>query len=101
MVRATDPFGITHGYRSSMNSVTIMVTIEVTNVDEAPTVAGPTTIDHNEGGTALTPAAEYTGTDPEDDTRVLKWSVSGADSSKFEVDSRRWKLDHARLQSCS
>ena len=77
MVTATDPFN---------EAVTITVTIEVTNVDEAPTVAGPTTIDHNEGGTELLPAAGYTGTDPEDDNEVLKWSVSGADSSKFEVD---------------
>ena len=61
MVTATDPFGIP-GSGDATNSVTIMVTIEVTNVDEDPTVSeGATTINHIEGGTALLPTAEYTG----------------------------------------
>ena len=75
-VTATDPFG---------EVGTVMVTIEVTDVDEAPSVAtGPTTISHAENVTALA-GATYTGTDPEDAIEILKWSVSGADSSKFAI----------------
>ena len=92
MVRATDPFGIpTAEVGVDTNSVTIMVTIKVTNVDEAPTVAtGATTINHAENVTALDvdaggQAAVYMGTDPEDEGQDLKWSVSGADSSKFAI----------------
>ena len=92
-VTATDPFG-TPAARDDTNSVIITVTIEVTNVDEAPSVAtGATTISHVENGTVLDVdlsngngnAAEYTGTDPEDDNSALKWSVSGADSGKFSI----------------
>ena len=94
-VTATDPFG-TPTARDATNSVTIMVTIEVTDVDEAPSVAmGATTISHAENGTVLDVdlsnpsqnAAEYTGTDPEDDNSTLKWSVAGADSGKFSITS--------------
>ena len=96
-VTATDPFGTRTdpGERDATNSVTIMVTIEVTDVDEAPSVAtGATTISHAENSTELdvdlsdqsANAATYTGTDPEDtDPELLKWSVSGADSGKFSI----------------
>ena len=92
-VTATDPFG-TPTARGAMNSVEITVTITVTDVDEAPSVAtGATTISHAEGGPELdvnadqngVQAAEYTGTDPEDSDSDLKWSVSGADSGKFSI----------------
>ena len=98
MVTATDPFGIP-GSGDAMNSVTIMVTITVTDVDEAPSVTmGATTISHDENGTVLD--AEYTGTDPEDNNPDLKWSVSGptAASSQSPLTLEKWPRSLSRLR---
>ena len=86
-VTATDPFG---------SSDSAPVTITVTDVNEDPMfTAGATSIDHVEGGTELdtdagtlgVQPAEYTITDEDtaDDATDLKWSLSGADASKFEL----------------
>ena len=86
MVHATDPFGA---------DVEVMVTIMVTDVNEAPTVTGASSIDHAENGIVLDVdasddnpnAAEYTASDADmiaGDPETLKWSLSGADASKFE-----------------
>ena len=81
-VTATDPFGAT-----AMANVTIMVT----DVNEAPSVTGAASIDHAESHgvtvTALDPN-EYTVTDADEDDDAtdateVKWSLSGADASKF------------------
>ena len=75
VVTATDPFGA---------MVTSDVTITVTDVNESPTVTGDASIDHAENGIALAAdPAEYTASDPENDD--LKWSLSGADASKFNI----------------
>ena len=85
-VTATDPFGAT---------VTSVVTITVTDVNEDPTVMGAASIDHAENETVLDvdasnnnpDAAEYTATD-EDTVDVpadLTWSLSGADADKFDI----------------
>ena len=87
MVTATDPFGA---------RVTAEVTIEVTDVNEAPSVTGAASIDHAEGnaGNAADVAAldpnMYTVTDADGDDDVtnatdVKWSLSGADASKFDI----------------
>ena len=82
-VTATDPFGA---------SDTSQVTITVTNVNEAPMLSGgATSIDRAENGTELDEDGtedQFTVTD-EDTVDVpadLKWSLSGADASKFELD---------------
>ena len=79
-VTATDPSG---------KLVMAEVTIEVTDVNEDPSVMGDASIDHPENGTAL--AAEptvYTASDPDaaDLNADLKWTLSGADAGKFELD---------------
>ena len=80
-VTATDPSGLPG---------TAQVTIEVTDVNENPSIAQgdgqaveipvdenlPTTTD-------LTPT--FTATDPEDDNDELTWSLSGRDSGDFEM----------------
>ena len=79
----------------------ITVTITVTNVEEAPTIAAPETNngDVTSGHTAKdypeiiddsTPpkVSTYSATDPEDDNARLKWSLSGADSGKFSITPR-------------
>ena len=84
-VTATDPFGA---------SVTSIVTITVTDVNEDPVLSGgATSIDRAENGTDLDDAGtevaddEFT-VDDEDTVDVaadLKWSLSGADASKFNI----------------
>ena len=84
MVKATDPFEA---------EVLAVVTIEVTDVNEAPSVAGAASIDHPESNDATVTALatnQYTVTDVDEDDDVtnateVKWSLSGADTSKFEI----------------
>ena len=68
----------------------------VTDVNEAPSVSGAASIDHAENGTVLdtdaetanVQAATYTATDADADDDAandLKWSLSGADASKFSI----------------
>ena len=79
-VTATDPGAM---------SASIMVTINVTNVDEAPTIAAPdtssgqTAIDHREKTPVDTAVSNYLATDPEDNDTNLKWSLSGNDADLF------------------
>ena len=95
-VKATDPFGA-----SDMS----VVTITVTDVNEAPMVEGADSIDHaefNAPDSAPTQVAElgavppgttsdvddYTASDVDaaDPDTDLKWTLSGADASKFQFD---------------
>jgi hypothetical protein len=86
-VTATDPFGAT---------VTSVVTITVTDVNEDPSVSGAASIDHAENGTELDIDAEasgvqdaiYTASDEDDADNAatgLTWLLSGADASKFDI----------------
>ena len=85
-VRATDPFGA---------PATSQVTITVTDVNESPMVEGAASIDHAENETVFdvdasnsaADAAEYTGSDADaaDTDADLRWSLSGADASKFNI----------------
>ena len=69
----------------------ITVTINVTNVDEKPSIsaetssAGHSARDHAENTPITTAVSTYTATDPEDDDATLNWSLSGVDSARFEV----------------
>ena len=91
MVKATDP---------GNDASEISLTITVINVDEDPVMdeatatAGLTTKKVDEiNSTAVSPTfdrsiATYTATDQEDPSgNSLTWSLSGADSSKFELDT--------------
>ena len=73
VVTAADPSGATD---------TIAVTINVTNVDEAPDVSGQTAVEYAENGTGA--VANYTATDPEGDTSIT-WTLAGDDSGDFTL----------------
>ena len=82
-VTATDPFGAT---------VMSVVTITVTDVNEAPMVTGDASIDHAESNAEQVAAlvadpGVYTGSDVDaaDPVADLDWSLSGADASKFSI----------------
>ena len=82
MVTATDPFG---------TPVNARVTITVTDVNEDPSVTGAASIDHDESDETNVRALDpnrYTATDADvdddaADATEVKWSLSGADASKF------------------
>ena len=84
MVTATDPF-------QAVAEVT--VTISVTDVNEAPELMGAATIDIAENETDLSGAGtadQYAVTDEDDEDDVsddadMTWTLSGADSSKFNI----------------
>ena len=72
VVTATDPSDATD---------TITVTINVTNVDEAPGVSGPTRRNYKEND--IVAVGSYTATNPENGTIV--WGKSGDDSDDFSI----------------
>ena len=88
MVHAIDPFEA---------DVAAQVTITVTDVNEAPELTGVVSIDLAENITALDDSdtgnvteGEFTVTDEDDADAVnedanIKWLLSGADSSKFDI----------------
>ncbi len=72
------------GTTATALSATINVDVTVSDTNETPTITGGgATHSYAEEGTAA--IATYTATDDDGDTIV--WSVSGADASKFEIDS--------------
>ena len=73
-VTATDSYGL---------SATTMVTIMVTNVDEAPNLTGEATAEYAENGTG--PVATYTAVDPEGADIV--WSVTVVDAADFSIEN--------------
>ena len=73
-VTATDSYGL---------SATTMVTIMVTNDDEAPELTGEAPADYAENGTG--PVATYTAVDPEGADIV--WSVAGTDAGDFSIEN--------------
>ncbi len=80
-VTATDPLGA---------SSSIPVTIEVTNVDEAPeimlgglAITGMMSVEYAENGTGM--VAMYSATGP--DASMATWTVEGADAGDFTISS--------------
>ena len=65
-------------------SAAVDVTVTVTNVNEAPTIAGLTTVDYAENSTSS--VATYTAANPESDDSIT-WSVSGTDARRFVISS--------------
>ena len=72
VVTATDPSDVTD---------TITVAINVTNVDEAPGVSGPTSRNYKEND--IVAVGSYAATNPENGTIV--WGKSGDDSDDFSI----------------
>ena len=71
-VTATDKVGATDS---------ITVTINVTNVNEAPVASGEAAVDYAENGTD--PVGTYMASDPDGDT--ITWALSGADAASFSI----------------
>ena len=63
-------------------SASIDVTIMVTDVDEAPDVAGEASIEYEENATST--VAMYTAVDPE--SAEIVWSLGGDDAALFSID---------------
>ena len=64
---------------------TIEVTINVTNVNEAPTVEGETSVSYPENGDGT--VATYSATDPDPEDDQITWKVLGTDSTHFSISS--------------
>ena len=60
----------------------IDVTIDVTNVNEAPDIDGDLSPNYTENGTGT--VATYTADDPEDDE--ITWTLDGDDADAFTID---------------
>ena len=60
---------------------TIPVTVNVKNVNEAPELTGPETVNFDENATDA--VETYTATDPENNS--ISWSVSGTDRNSFDI----------------
>ena len=81
-IKATDPSG---------TSDTVVMTITVDEVDEAPVfTAGKTSHSHAENTDAATVVYDFEAYDPENDT--LTYTVSGDDEGKFSIDSSNGEL---------
>ncbi len=65
------------------NSVTLPVSVTVSNVDEPPTLSGPGAVNYPENGSGS--VAQYTASDPDGDT--IAWSLDGDDKSHFQISS--------------
>ena len=63
-------------------SDTIMVTIMVADMDEAPEMTGGAAIEYAENGTGR--VATYTAVDPEM-TEIVSWSLVGTDAGAFDI----------------
>jgi len=94
-VKVTDPTGST-GTNDAGRGTNILVTIEVTDVEEDPDITvGEASIKIPENTATSTVLSTYTATDDEDDYDdpnddnneivPLKWSLSGTDSDDFEL----------------
>ena len=77
---------------------TIGVTINVTDVNEAPAIMGPAAISRDENGGTSLANAEYVATDPE--MKDITWSLAGNDWLDFTIGRRDTQLrQRTRLRS--
>jgi hypothetical protein len=84
----TNSYTATVTVNDSIDEVTQNITVNLTNVDEGPVMTSPNpngstvvSVSENVTGIVYTPAA----TDPEGD--AITWSISGTDSTSFNIDS--------------
>ena len=68
-------------YSDGSGSVYTTVNITVRNVNEPPTISGPTSVEFAED--RIDQVGMYTATDPEDG--VITWSLAGTDAGAFEI----------------
>ena len=87
-VRATDPAGIPQAESAdTANSDNVMVVITVTDVNEAPAVAGGAAVTFQEVTDAFAGMIYiYMAADPDEGAPPPTWSVAGADGGKFNID---------------
>ena len=85
---ATDPVTATD---PSADSDSIAVTIEVTDVDESPTLTGKDSVSHAEN--SILPVAEYDASDPEE--KSLTWRLAGDDGGDFTISNGVLSFDSA------
>ena len=76
-VTASDPDGL---------SADVTVTINITGVDEAPTISGDDEPEQDENTLITTAVATFTGADDEDDDATLTWSLTGTNRNVFDID---------------
>ena len=94
--RANNVYRITIRASDEGNKIgSLRVTVTVTDVDEAPTISGPATIDVNEGHTRT--LATYRKADPE--RAFTNWggigsafALSGRDADRFAFDKQTGRL---------
>ena len=60
---------------------TLDIQVTVTNVNEAPSITGPTAVNYAENGS--TTVAVYSATDPDGDG--ITWDIEGTDAARFEI----------------
>ena len=87
VVRATDPAGVPQASSAvATNSDEVTVNITVTDVNEAPAVAGDAAVTFAEtAGNIDDSLGDYAADDPDDGAPTPTWSVAGPDGSKFTV----------------
>ena len=85
VVRATDPSGVPQASTAvAANSDEVTVVITVTDVNEAPAVAGDAAVTFNEDTGDITNLLDdYMATDPDAGAPTPTWSVAGPDGDKF------------------
>ncbi len=90
-VRATDPSGLFS---------VVTVTINITGVDEAPTITGGNAEpEYLENTQITTPVEQYTAADDEGETTTLSWEVTGTNSSSFVKEGTGTTFDLQFLSS--
>ena len=70
------------GSANTATDNTIVVTINVTDVNESPVIADMPNTNHAENDTG--PVATYTATDPDQGTTIT-WSLEGTDKAHFDI----------------
>ena len=89
IVTATDPWGIENvGTEGAPSAIEQTVTIDVKDVNEAPTItAGVTRTEVDENTPIVMPVSTYTATDVDQviATTPVTWSVSGTDAGDFDI----------------
>ena len=76
-----DSYSVTVKVTGGNESATMAVTVNITDVDEAPTITGPTVADIDENATGA--VGTYSASDPEDGTVTL--TVAGPDAASFSI----------------
>ncbi len=77
--------GATNGDADTASDATLAVTINVTNVNEAPTFdSGPTSVNFDENQAASTVVATYAASDVDAST-TLMWTLEGDDAGDFSL----------------